>query len=258
MRSLKIIACYKWTLDEADIRVDEGTRAILKNRAQYRISPYDRNAIECGVQLVEAQGGEVAALTVGGPEVAASLKDVLSRGATRAVWVGQAETAALDAAGTALTLAAAVKRLGEYDLIVCGEGSSDNYAQQTGPRLAELLGIPVLTYASKIELEGNILRVERKLEEGIEVVEAALPALVTVLPDINEARIPGLKQIMAAGKKPTEQYAMADLTLTAEDIRPTAQQESLLGAVTDRKRVLLKGENAVKELVSILKAEGIC
>ncbi|MDR1603928.1 MAG: electron transfer flavoprotein subunit beta/FixA family protein [Gracilibacteraceae bacterium] len=255
---MRFIVCYKWTLDEEDIRVDRETRALALDHVRQRISPYDRNAIECGVRLAEEQGGEAVALSVGGPEVADSLKDALSRGPAHAVWVGCPELSGADAAAVAKTLAAAVRHIGEYDLLICGEGSSDYYNQQTGPRLAALLGIPAVTSVSGLTLSGRVLRAERKLEEGLEIVETDLPALVTVLPDIGEARIPNLKQILAAGKKPVVRLTPAELGLGPEALEPRARRESLLGTVADRKRIVLRGEGAVAELLTKLRAEGRC
>jgi electron transfer flavoprotein beta subunit len=258
LENMMVIVCYKWTLDEEDIRVNEQTRALLTDRAQYRISPYDRNAIECGVQLAERSGGEVVALSVGDEDVVNSLKDALSRGPARAVWVGCPELAAADAAAVSRTLAAAARRLGEYDLIICGEGSSDYYNQQTGPRLAALLGIPAVTCVSKLSVAGRILRAERKLEEGVEAVEADLPALVTVLPDITQARIPNLKQILSAGKKPAVRLSLAELGLAADELRARARRDSLLGTVSERKKIVLRGEGAAAELLRQLKQEAYC
>ncbi|MDR1321557.1 MAG: electron transfer flavoprotein beta subunit/FixA family protein [Gracilibacteraceae bacterium] len=255
---MKIIVCYKWTLDEADIRVDAATRAVLKERAKYRISPYDRNAVECGVRLAGKSGGEVVALSVGTAELGNSAKDILSRGVTRLAWLGCQELEDADAAGTARALAAAARKIGDYDLIVCGEGSSDSYSQQTGPRLAELLDIPVVTCASEISLDGSRLTVKRKLEEGFEITETTLPALITVLPDINEPRIPGLKEILGASKKPAERFSAEDLGLDPETLKPLARRDSLLGTATDRRRIVLKGEGAAAELLTILKQEGFC
>ncbi|MDR1321845.1 MAG: electron transfer flavoprotein subunit beta/FixA family protein [Gracilibacteraceae bacterium] len=255
---MKIITCYKWALDEEDIIIDKQSREVITGRAKYRISPYDRNALECGVRFAEANGGEIVALTVGGPETAGSTKDVLSRGANRAVYIACPELAAADSAATSRALAAAVNKIGDFDLIICGEGSSDNYAQQTGPRLAELLGVPVVSYVSKAEIEGNMLRAERKLEDGMEAVETPLPALITVLPDINEARIPSLKQILAAGRKPVDPFTIEDLNLPADMIKPLSARLSTQGAVTDRRCVVLQGDGAAIELVGILKSEGIC
>lgn len=257
---MKVIACYKWVLDEADLKVDAKSRALLTDRAKNKISEYDRNAIECGVQLTEQVGGEVVALTAGTANVKSSLKDALSRGPGQAALVADERMGSADSGVTAKVLAGAVRKLGDYDLIICGEGSSDEYAQQVGIRLGELLKLPVLTFVNKIEVKNGLLRAERKLEDGIEVVEVKLPALVTVLPDINTPRIPSLKQILAASKKPVRELSPEDCGLQAADFEPKVRRQSLLGTVMERKQIRVQGEVAemVGQVTALLHKEGLC
>lgn len=256
---MRVITCYKWVLDEADLKIDPKSRALITERAKSKISEYDRNAIECGVQLVEAAGGEVIALTAGTPDTKSSLKDALSRGPAEVMFVNDPAMAQADTYVTAKVLAAAVKQINPYDLIVCGEGSSDGYSQQVGIRLAQLLGIPVITFVNKVEVNGNVLVAERKLDEGIEVVEVNLPALVTVLPDVNQPRIPSLKQILAAAKKPVKETNFQQLGVQAPDTQPKVVRKSVLGAVVERKRVRVEGdpENVATQALEILKKEGV-
>jgi electron transfer flavoprotein beta subunit len=257
---MKVISCYKWVLDEADLKIDAKSRVLLRDRAKSKISEYDRNAIECGVQLVEEQGGEVIALTAGTADAKNSLKDALSRGPAQAVFVKDELMAKADAAATAKVLEAAVKQIGEYDLLICGEGSSDGYSQQVGIRLAQHLGIPVITFVNKVQVSGGVLRAERKLEEGIEVVEVNLPALITVLPDINAPRIPSLKQILGATKKPVKELSVSELGLDASRIEARVKRQSVLGAVMERKQIRVQGETAevVAHIVDVLRKEGVC
>jgi electron transfer flavoprotein beta subunit len=257
---MKVISCYKWVLDEADLKIDAKSRVLLRDRAKSKISEYDRNAIECGVQLVEEQGGEVIALTAGTADAKNSLKDALSRGPAQAVFVKDELMAKADAAATAKVLEAAVKQIGEYDLLICGEGSSDGYSQQVGIRLAQHLGIPVITFVNKVQVSGGVLRAERKLDEGIEVVEVNLPALITVLPDINAPRIPSLKQILGATKKPVKELSVSELGLDASRIEARVKRQSVLGAVMERKKIRVQGETAevVAHIVDVLRKEGVC
>ncbi len=257
---MKVISCYKWVLDEADLKIDAKSRTLLSDRAKSKISEYDRNAIECGVQLVEEHGGEVIGLTAGTADAKNCLKDSLSRGLAQAVFVKDELMGHADASATAKVLAAAVRQIGDYDLIVCGEGSSDGYSQQVGIRLAQLLGIPVITFVNKVQVSGGVLRAERKLDEGVEVVEVALPALVTVLPDVNTPRIPSLKQILAAAKKPVKELNISELGLEATQVEPRIKRQSLLGAVMERKQIRVTGETAevVTQIIDVLEKEGVC
>lgn len=257
---MKIITCYKWVLDEADLKIEPKSRALLTDRAKSKISEYDRNAIECGVTLVEELGGEVISLTAGTANTKNSLKDVLSRGPAQAVFVNDDRMSQADSTVTAKVLTAAIRQLEEYDLIICGEGSSDEYSQQVGIRVAALLGLPVITFVNKVEVKDSVLRAERKLEEGVEVLEVKLPALITVLPDINTPRIPSLKQILGASKKPVREVSIADLGLDNALMEPKVRRQNVLGTVMERKRVRIQGEIAdvIGQILDILRKEGLC
>jgi electron transfer flavoprotein beta subunit len=197
-----IIACFKWVVDEVYIR--RGSSGALDfSSVDHKISDYDRNAIEEAVRLKETLGGSAIAVTVGLPAASKGVKDALSRGTDRAWFAADDTFGHLDSSQTAAILAEVIRSgIGSYDLIICGEGSGDLYAQQVGPRLAEDLGIPCISFVQKLSVDGGQLMAERKTEEGIEVIAAPLPALATVLPDINIPRIPGVRDTLMAGKKP--------------------------------------------------------
>ncbi|MFZ7103401.1 MAG: electron transfer flavoprotein subunit beta/FixA family protein [Peptococcaceae bacterium] len=256
----KIAACYKWVVDEADIRVEGANHSLNFDRVKYKISEYDRNALEQGALLSEETGCEFVAVTCG-TDVKASLKDVLSRGPGNVYYLEDQFMAAADSQVTAKVLAGMLKQIGEVDLIICGEGSGDDYSQQVGPRLAALLGYASLSFVNKVELTPAGIKAERKLEDGVEVVEVNGPAVVTVLPDINKPRIPSLKQILAAKKKPATELAAAELGLREEDCRPKLTTLSIAGSVMERKQIRMNSEGvpveeAVEKLVKQLELEG--
>ena len=145
----KCLVCYKWTLDEKDIKIKPEDLSLDVTRAKGKISDFDRNAIEEATLIVEQQGGAVHALTYGTSAVKQSLKDVLSRGPERVYWIADNSAEKADAYVTANVLAAAINKLGPYDLILCGEGSSDSFNQQTAVRLAALLGLPCVSFVLK-------------------------------------------------------------------------------------------------------------
>ena len=216
-----VIACFKWVIDEAYIR--RGPTGDLDFSAvDYKIGEYDRNAIEEAVRLKESLGGKAIAATVGRPEAAKGVKDALSRGADEAYFAADDSFGNLDSSQTALVLAEVVRSsIKQYDLILCGEGSSDLYAQQVGPRLAEHLGIPCISFVQKLSIGKDQLAAERRVEEGIEVITAPLPALATVLPDINVSRIPGVKDTLMAGRKPTVKIMKDQLPPLSEPLLQT-------------------------------------
>lgn len=255
---MRIVACYKYVLDEQDLRVSPETQSLTTDRAAWKISDYDRNAIEEAVRTKENHEATVFALTAGPAAAKASLKDALARGADECYFVQEDGLSGADPAVTAQVLARTIQKIGDCDLIFCGEGASDDYAQQVGPRLAVLLGWPVVTYVNKTALDGQKLTAERKLDDGTEVVEVDLPVVVTVSGDINQPRIPSLKQIMGAGKKPMHNLKLADLGTTLDELKSNLGKSSVKGAVVDRKRQVYKGDpvEAVAKLVEALVKEG--
>jgi electron transfer flavoprotein beta subunit len=229
----------------------------LTDRAKRKISDYDRNAIECAVSFAEGLGASSHVLTAGTSEAKSTLKDALSRGPDSAFFFQDDAMGDADSAVVARVLAGALKLIGEVDLVVCGEGSSDNYAQQVGPRVGQLLGIPIVTCVTHMTIEDGVARCERNLEDGVEVVEVSLPALVTVLPSMNAPRLPGLKQILAASKKPVQNLTVTDLGLSGEDLVPRLRRVEMLGASSTRRNVKLTGSagEVVAQLLQVLKQE---
>jgi electron transfer flavoprotein beta subunit len=253
----KIIACFKWVMDEADIKSDPKSNQLVLDRVGYKISEYDRNAIEEAVRLQEAHDGSVVGVTVATPGAKPCLKDALSRGPEKACFVNDPAFESLDPSQTAAILAAAIENKIEYDLIICGEGSSDLYAQQVGPALAEKLGLPCATYVNKLTYveEENKVIAQRKLDDGLETVAIKLPALITVLPDINTPRIPSLKQVLGAAKKPVDNVSLAALGQTFE---PCLKTTSILAATMERRRLKFTAEaDDIRKVVDGLLKEGV-
>ncbi len=207
---MKIITCFKLVPEEQDIVVTPEHTLSFDN-AEAKISQFDLNAIEAAAQLAGDED-EIAALTVGGSLLQNSKvrKDVLSRGPNSLFMVQDAQLEHALPKETALALTAAVQKIG-FDLLLFGEGSGDLYAQQVGLLTGELLQLPVVNAVSKIQRSGDRIRVERTLEEEVEVIELALPAVLCVTSDINTPRIPSMKAILGAGKKPVNQWQASDI-----------------------------------------------
>jgi electron transfer flavoprotein beta subunit len=252
---MKILVCYKWVPDEADIIVDQSTKTLNMDKVKYKVSDYDRNAIELGVSLSESNSFNVESLTVG-TGVKASTKEVLARGIERAYFV---ETEEFDSSVSAKIIASAVKKIGGVDVIICGEGSGDQYSQQVGPRVAALLDYQLVTYVSAFAASGAEFTAERKLDEGIEVVKVQGPTVVTILSEINTPRIPSMKQILAAKKKPTEELTITDLGLDESELTAGLTVKHVGPSIQDRKQIRMNANGeSVKEaaanLVQQLKA----
>lgn len=254
-----IAVCYKWVPDEQDVRINASDRSLDFSRAKFKISDYDRNAIEEAALIAEKDGSKVTAVTFGAA-AKNSLKDVLSRGPDQVAWLGDVAANTADGSVTANVLSAMLKKMGGYDLILCGEGSSDVYAQQVGPRIAALLGIAAITFVREIRIEGNQVVAVRKLGGCTETVTVPFPVLVTVLPEINKPRIPGLKQVLAAAKKPQTEMHLAELALGPAELTPKTRVKEIRGYVMNRKNVLWKEGSAsekVSGLVEALTKEGV-
>ncbi|SDI94955.1 electron transfer flavoprotein beta subunit [Ferrimonas sediminum] len=215
---MKIIACYKLVPEEQDIAVTSDG-AIDTSKASLKISQFDLSAVEAAVQLKAAAGeGHITALSMGGKalENPKARKDILSRGPDALTIVVDDSLQQSLPHQTAHVLAAAAAK-SEFDLILCGDGSGDLYAQQVGLLLGEKLGLPTINGVSKIlSSDAGILRVERELDDEVEVLEIALPAVVSVSADINEPQIPSMKAILGAAKKPTTTLSLADLALESQ------------------------------------------
>jgi electron transfer flavoprotein beta subunit len=152
-----IVCCFKWVVDEAYIKPSSSGKIDLE-WAEHKLSDYDRNAIEEAVRLQEAYGGSVTAVTVAPSDATKGIKDALSRGPEKAFFINSEELENLEPSQTSAILAQVISQQIDYDLIICGEGSSDLYAQQVGPRLAEKLGIPCIAFVKKVEIDGGRMK----------------------------------------------------------------------------------------------------
>lgn len=203
---MRIIVACKVVPDDQDIQV-QGDGGLDFSKAHQVVSTYDLNAIEAAVQLAGSQeGSTVSVITVGPAAIDDSKlkKNILARGVDELHMTADDALVSRDAHATAKALAELAQKTAGYDVIICGDGSADNFAQQVDIQLASMLGIPVVNGTTKIDAKGNTLVLERTLEDTLETVEVDLPAVVSVAPDIAVPRIPGMKDILAAGKKPME------------------------------------------------------
>jgi electron transfer flavoprotein beta subunit len=252
----RVVVCYKWVADEADIKINADL-SVDTCKASGKISDYDKNAIEAAVQASAAMDGQAVGLTFGNGKAKKSLKDALSRGLAEGYFINGEEALTADGAATARALAGVLKKIEDIALIICAEGASDTYARQTAPRLGAMLNLPVITSVSYIKISGKTLTVVRKLDDCLQTVKTELPAVISVLPEINPAPIPGLKAVLAAGKKTVTELSTADLGV---DLTPKTRITRIKGYVMDRKNLILKeGETdeKVTELISALRKEGV-
>ena len=186
------------------------------------LDPGDEHVVEAALQIAEKAGGEVTFVTMGPEPAAAAIRKALSMGGHKGVHVTDQSLRGADTGVTARVLAAAVKR-GEFDLVVAGVESTDGYTGTLPMAVAEHLGIPSLTFARKLEVADGKVTVERQTETGYHVVEAPLPALVTVTAGANDPRYPTLKGIMQSKQKPVDTLSVGDLGLSTDDSGATQE-----------------------------------
>jgi len=253
---MRVIACYKIVPDEQSIAV-AADRSLDLSKAQLQIGQYDLNAVEAGAQLVEKAGGELIAMTVGAEEVENSKlrKGILARGCASAVTVNEPALAGADSMAISAALAAAIAKTGDFDLVLCGEGSSDIYAQQVGIQLGERLGVPTINAVSAIELGDGFVTVQRAADGETQTLKVALPAVLSVTSGINRPRVTSMKEILAAGKKPVTAMSGADAGVSVS--KPTETQSVLAPAQAARARNIFTGdaEETLSAFVAAVNAE---
>jgi len=257
-----MIVLAKQVFYTQDLRIDRTTKKLKTEGVARVISESDKNAIEEAVRLKEKHGGKITVLTLGPPEAKEALREAIAMGADEGYMLVGPEFENSDAHATAVALAAGIRKIGQFDMILCGETSEDQYSFQVGPRTGENLDLPQITYAVKVTLQDTKVAVERNLEDCYETVESTLPAFITVSREINEPRLPTLMAIMAASKKPMTAWTANDIGLKPSELgREGSLTEPLRSAVAtgERRRVIIEGEpnETAQKLVTNLIAEGV-
>ena len=230
---MNIVVAVKVVPDDQDIQVTAAGELDM-SRASQSISAYDLNAIEAAAQLAAAVGDStVSVVTVGGSAIDDSKlkKNILARGTDQLFMIADDAAANLDAHATAAALAEQIQAIGDVDVVFCGDGSADNYAQQVDVQLAYKLGVPSVNGVVKVEANGGVITAERKLEDVVEVVELPTPCVLAVSPDVALPRIPGMKDILKAGKKPMDVKAagaIADAAVKTVEVKAPESVERKL------------------------------
>jgi electron transfer flavoprotein beta subunit len=218
---LNIVVLTKWVPEPEGTPTIGEDGLLVREGGDGALDPGDEYGLEAALQLVETAGdGEISLLTMG-PEVShAALQRGLAMGAHKGVRITDDSLRGADTLVTARVLAAAIGRQ-DFDLVIAGVESTDGYTGTLAAAVAELLGLPALTFARKVETSDGMLRIERQTAAGYDVVTAPLPAVITVTAGATEPRYPSLKGVMAAKSKPVETLSLADLGLTADETQPT-------------------------------------
>lgn len=216
---MNIVVCIKQVPDTQEVRLDPVTHTLKREGVKAIINPFDLYALEEGLRVKDAQGGKVTVITMGPPQAEEALREALGYGADAAVLLSDRKFAGADTWATALTLAKAIEKLGGADLIFTGKQAIDGDTAQVGPMLATILEMPYAAWARKLSFGADgLLTVERLLDHGYDAVEVKLPALVTVVKEINEPRLPSFKAKMKAKKEAIPVWGITDLGLEEENV----------------------------------------
>ncbi len=241
---MNIIVLVKQVPDTAEVKINRETNTLIRDGVPSIINPFDMYAIEEALRLREKHGGKVTAVTMGPPQAAESLKEAVSLGVDDAVLVSDRAFAGADTWATSYALSMAVRKIGTYDLVIAGKQAIDGDTAQVGPETADMLGIPFVAYVRKIEgVEGNKMVAERLMDEGYDVVETSLPAVITVVKEINTPRLPSLKGKMKA-------KSLKVTAWTAKDIGAEESKIGLKGSPTQVVRIFPPAPRGGREMLS--------
>jgi len=258
---MNIIVCIKQVPDTSNVKIDPETNTLIREGVESIINPFDMYAIEEAVRIKEKTDGKVVAVTMGPPQAEAALREAISMGVDEGVLVSDRAFAGSDTWATSYTIAAAIKKLGDYSIIFCGKQAADGDTAQVGPGISIHLDIPQVTYVKKIEeLTDNLARVERMTEEGYDVIETPLPCLLTVVKEINEPRIPSLKGKMKAKSAEIKTLTAADLDVEGSCLGLNGSPTQVVKIFTPPARSggeMLTGstDEIVNKLIDVLKDE---
>lgn len=252
----RVIACYKSVLCEDDIVVGDD-QSVSMDRCQRKIGDYDRSAIEEANRLAAQIGGISGCLSFGTDAIEVSTKDALSRGVAEGYLVIDEAAAETDALLTGAALAAAISNIEDVRVVVCADGSSDVYQKQTAARIAATLDWPFAANTVKASVEGDALVVVQKIADGLRTLRVQMPCVISVLPEIAEPPTPGMRDILAAKKKPVVTWSLADVGVTETT---KVGNEAMRGYVMHRKNLIFDegtADEQVAGLVESLKKEGV-
>lgn len=256
---MNVLVCVKQIPDpNVPGKLDPQSKRLVREGVDVVLDPGDEHAVEAGLQIVEKDGGEVTVISMGPPRAIEAIRRALAMGGNRGILITDPGLENSDALSTARAIAAAIEGQ-SYDLIICGTESTDGYSGAVPAQLAELLGLPLLSFARKLDVSGGKAQIHRQTDEGYDVVEAPLPAVVTVTGGINEARYPALRGIMQAKNKDVKQVGLQDIgldgkagkaALTEEVVEIKPAEARKAGEVVEDKG---EGARRVADLLAELK-----
>jgi len=276
---MHIIVCIKQVPETTEVKINPETNTLIREGVKSMVNPFDAYAIEEGVRLKEKLGGKATVITMGPPQAETVLREAISMGIDEGILLSDRAFAGSDTWATSYALSAAIKKMGSFDLIICGKQASDGDTAQVGPGISAHLDVPQVTYVKKIgevnsvlsntqsnssERKGgvkdNFARVERMTETGFEIIEVPLPALITVVKEINTPRLPSLRGMMRAKQAKIIHWTAKDIEAEPDCIGLTGSPTQVVKIFTPPPRVggqMLTGDTQeiVDRLVGLLKSD---
>jgi electron transfer flavoprotein beta subunit len=252
---MNIIVCAKQVVDVAEIKIDLLTQKPILAGVPQKISDMDKNALEEAIKIKEKHGGKITVVTVGSPDAKERMKELLAMGADEGILIPAPEHA--DYHVIAHLLSGAIKKIGAYDILLCGEASIDMFSGQMGPRIAGLLNIPQITYAQTLTVAHDKATSERNLGEKAVTIESPFPVLITMTKESNQPRLPSLMAILASSSKPIHEWP-ADSVMT-EALIPMVKIIDIKGIPMQRKNIIYQDDldQSVGKLVDELAKVGV-
>ncbi len=264
---MRIIVPIKQVPETNAVRMDEETGTMIREGVEAIINPLDLYAIEIAIRMRDEHGGEVVVISMGPPKAVKALREAIAMGCDSAVLISDKAFAGADTWATSYVLAGAIKRIGGYDLIICGERATDGDTGQVGPGIASFLELPVASYIGKVDsVAEKSCRVHRLVETGYEVLEVDLPAVLTVVKEIADPRLPTLRGKQKARKMDIPTWAGGDLKVEPDKLglngsptrvvkihKPTVARNCQKVAAADEQAV----EQAVDQLVAFLQGKDL-
>ena len=239
---MEIVVCVKQVPDTTEVKIDPVKNTLIREGVPSIVNPFDKIAVEAALQLKEKYGGRVRVISMGPPQASEALKECLAMGADEAVLVSDRAFGGADTLATSYALSTAIVKWGPVDLILCGKQAIDGDTAQVGPGIAENLGLPQITYAAKIEMDGSSLKVDREHDDGYEILITRMPAMVTVVKSIAEPRFPTVKGTMKANRTQIPVW-------TATDIGADEKRIGLAGSPTQVRRIFTPSQRSQGQLI---------
>ncbi|EDS78337.1 electron transfer flavoprotein subunit beta [Clostridium botulinum C str. Eklund] len=240
---MNVIVCVKQVPATTKVKMNKETNTIIREGIESIINPFDTFAIEEALRIKDKFNSKVTAISMGIPNTSILLKQTMSLGVDEAYLLSDRAFAGADSLATAYTLSMGIQYINDYDLIICGKQATDGDTAQVGPSLAGKLNIPYITYVSEIkELKEGYIRCKRLIENGYEIIESTLPALITVVEDINVPRLPSIKNLR-------ESFDKKVIMLTANDINADTTLTGLNGSPTQVVKTFIPKYDITSEII---------